>query len=283
MVLLFLFSFFVSANDTTARIDTGWLVFTNSKHISMDSEELYISLEDVKVTYQFTNHSDNDILTLVSFPLPKIFSEGNSKVHYNESKAPWNAVPNPFQFKVIVEGKEIPLGLELKINGFEDSTNRVVDKKFVIENIDPTAAIPQSNIVGDYYYTYYWHQLFPRGKTITVEHSYKTLSGTGFLDKSRNTYSIKIPTGGSYCFDKNFRKNFHALEKEINLTEKYQAKSKLEIFFHFNVSKSVGYILKTGSNGFGRFWVSSFILVPNPAAGMKNFKKVSAYLFLIKG
>jgi hypothetical protein len=43
------------ANDSTAETALGGLTFTKSDAISMDSEDLYISRDRVRVKYRFTN------------------------------------------------------------------------------------------------------------------------------------------------------------------------------------------------------------------------------------
>ena len=63
-----------SANDTTAVLKTGGLVFTHSADISMEEEQLYISPTEVKVDYVFRNTSDKPIDTIVAFPMPDITS-----------------------------------------------------------------------------------------------------------------------------------------------------------------------------------------------------------------
>ena len=38
----------------------------------MESQDLYLSREEVRVVYRFRNRSDRDIATLVAFPLPSM-------------------------------------------------------------------------------------------------------------------------------------------------------------------------------------------------------------------
>ncbi|MCA0369568.1 MAG: DUF4424 domain-containing protein [Proteobacteria bacterium] len=58
------------ANDTTATIAGGVITYALTDQISMDSEVLEISADNIKVDYAFTNHSPKDIETDVAFPLP---------------------------------------------------------------------------------------------------------------------------------------------------------------------------------------------------------------------
>lgn len=60
----------VCANSSTATVAGGAIVYEKSKDISMDKEVLTISLEEIKVKYDFTNNSSKDVTTTVAFPLP---------------------------------------------------------------------------------------------------------------------------------------------------------------------------------------------------------------------
>ena len=50
------------ANDSSAFVAVGGLTLTQSDAISLDSEELYISREEVRVDYKFTNTSKPEVL-----------------------------------------------------------------------------------------------------------------------------------------------------------------------------------------------------------------------------
>ena len=67
----------VVANDTTAQLGTGGLVFVTNEQIKMESEDLYISPTEVRVTYQFNNVSGEDQNILVAFPMPDIVGSGD--------------------------------------------------------------------------------------------------------------------------------------------------------------------------------------------------------------
>src|SRR5512142_3146984 len=58
------------ANDSAAVIGAGGLELTKSDSIVMESEDLYLSLPEVRVSYVFRNTSDRDVETVVAFPLP---------------------------------------------------------------------------------------------------------------------------------------------------------------------------------------------------------------------
>ena len=54
-------TFPVAANDSTAELATGGLVFVKNNDIDMLSEDLFISLDEIRVHYRFLNKSDRDI------------------------------------------------------------------------------------------------------------------------------------------------------------------------------------------------------------------------------
>lgn len=58
------------ANDSTARIGVGGLVFLKSNDIRMVSEALSVSQERINVRYRFRNESVAAIDAVVAFPSP---------------------------------------------------------------------------------------------------------------------------------------------------------------------------------------------------------------------
>ena len=49
-----------SANDSMAMFGAGGLQFQNTDELQMTSEELYLSAEEVRVTYNFRNLTNHD-------------------------------------------------------------------------------------------------------------------------------------------------------------------------------------------------------------------------------
>src|SRR5438128_3463574 len=60
------------ANDSTAELATGGLIFVHNENVEMVSEDLSISAKEVGVRYRFFNKSDQDVTVLVAFPMPEI-------------------------------------------------------------------------------------------------------------------------------------------------------------------------------------------------------------------
>src|SRR5689334_12716472 len=74
LILLIFCAGVAFANDSTAELAAGGLVFTKNAFIELQSEELYLSLKKVRIRYVFFNKSDKPIKVLVAFPLPLIKS-----------------------------------------------------------------------------------------------------------------------------------------------------------------------------------------------------------------
>ena len=68
------------ANDSTAELGTGGLAFITSETLKMESEDLFVSPDEVRVTYQFRNLADEAQDVLVAFPLPDIKGDGDFNV-----------------------------------------------------------------------------------------------------------------------------------------------------------------------------------------------------------
>ena len=65
-------------NDSELELSTGGLVFKKNPFIEMRSEDLFISMAEIRVIYTFFNRSNADIDTTVAFPMPGItMSEDN--------------------------------------------------------------------------------------------------------------------------------------------------------------------------------------------------------------
>ena len=65
------------ANDTTAQVAAGGLIYVQNENVSMADEKLYISMEKVTVDYIFHNNSDKDVESLIAFPFPDVTGSGD--------------------------------------------------------------------------------------------------------------------------------------------------------------------------------------------------------------
>jgi Domain of unknown function (DUF4424) len=130
---------------------------------------------------------------------------------------------------------------ELKEDGKTRPTEVVVKKKMH----DPEG--PEDAYTLDI--SYIWQQSFPAGKTITIEHSYDNLTGTGGI---AHDGAIMTESKQQYCIDESFEKAFHQhranLKKELSPgLNKYD----VDMFMHYNSFIHSAYVLKTGNNWAG--------------------------------
>ncbi len=65
---LMLAAFPARANDSTAELDTGGLDFIQNDNVEMRSEDLFVSTEQIRVTYHFFNKSDQPVTSLRRLP-----------------------------------------------------------------------------------------------------------------------------------------------------------------------------------------------------------------------
>jgi hypothetical protein len=91
-----------SANDSTAMTSAGGLVLTRSAEIDMVSEDLFVSVAQVRVHYVFRNRSPRDVNVTVAFPMPDrdLSQLGHQDVGY------------PSDFHTMVAGRPVTAALE---------------------------------------------------------------------------------------------------------------------------------------------------------------------------
>lgn len=192
------------ANDTTAALAAGGLVFVPTDDIAMQSEDLFISEQEVRVRYVFKSTAAKDVHTLVAFPMPDltVSMESNPSIPVEDSE-------NFLDFKTQVEGKPVVTKVELKAFALGiDRTQMLIDLKVPLApQMAATGkaldALPQDKwqelldiglVQVDEFdagkgterhlaprwslkTTYYWMQTFPAGKELVVEHQYKPSVG----------------------------------------------------------------------------------------------------------
>ena len=100
LLLLVAASSFARANDSQAETALGGLVLVKSEAISLDSEDLFISKDEVRVKYRFTNTTDKDVETLVAFPLPEQVYDESSPYYFIDATS-------DIGFRTVVEGKPV--------------------------------------------------------------------------------------------------------------------------------------------------------------------------------
>lgn len=218
----------VLANDSTASLGAGGLVLTESVDIRMASEDLYISKDIVRVRYQFVNDARAPITTRVAFPLPeaKLQELFESDVGWPTEKG-----DNVVDFRVVVDGRPVVPQLERKafLKG-QDVTAvlmrlgvpispRPHEVSAVMAKLSSAAKgelarLKLANITKDYAEplwvvknTFHWPQIFPAGRPLNVEHTYKPIAGGSFFSAFAYREDPKMfdKYYKDYCIDQSTR------------------------------------------------------------------------------
>ena len=61
-----------AANDSYAVLGAGGLELRQTAAIAMESEDLYVSRDEIRVSYVFRNLTQADIVADVAFPFPEV-------------------------------------------------------------------------------------------------------------------------------------------------------------------------------------------------------------------
>ncbi len=265
------------ANDSTAEIKTGGLVLTRTDAISMDSEDLFISVDEIRVAYSFRNQTDADVDTVVAFPMPDIRFDPYEGIALPDLKS-----DNFLGFSASVDGQ--PVAVQLEQRAFAAGLDVTETLKAAGAPLFPFGdaafaalnALPPDTLkdwvtrglvfidrydVGDgmkdhptpfwvLKSTYWWRMTFPAGQSIMVEHRYAPSVGAtvgvnffqdgGFGGPQYEDYSRR------YCMDKDFE---GAILKAMT-----RSGSDYPPFFEDRIS----YVLTTGGNWAGA--IGSFTL-----------------------
>lgn len=229
------------ANDTMAQLGTGGLIHVRSDAVAMETEDLFISPDAVRITYGFRNTSEQPVESVVAFPMPDI--SGNP---YANVSIPDYASDNFLDFSVTVDGQSIKPELDQRvIAAGVDVTAALVAARIplfpFLEGIDePIGKLPQATrddwvsrgilFVDEFddgsgmkkvwtpYWTlkstYWWRMTFPAKKLITVKHDYKPsvggTVGTTFLEDGKARGERFDEYKAKYCMDPSFVKPIEA-------------------------------------------------------------------------
>ncbi|WP_201565220.1 DUF4424 family protein [Psychrobacter sp. CMS30] len=231
------------ANDSTGYVGAGGVEYIKNKDISMHSEDLYISKDEVRVNYEFKNLSNKDITETVLFPMPAVPSFTDSD--YADTSATYN------NFKLWVNGK--PIIPDQHVRTFmrpivvKDGDRTYADIFLDTTEIFKSCGLNEADMMGPWTYQvdtdyvnqqlldcnnkaldkfiydreslymtwdsqviYSWEQTFKANTITKVKHTYKPLVG-GSVDLDSGQY-------GDFCVDDStqraFNKNgrpYHAL------------------------------------------------------------------------
>jgi len=255
------------ANDSAAELSIGGLTFKKNNSVSIESEELKITLETVTVRYQFLNQSPNSVTLTVAFPLPDIdLSDGASYA------IPQADSVNFVKFETKVDGKPIDFTIHQRaMLGDKDVTAQLKDLGIPPLPLDSLPALIKplpdatrkqmldqgllvqagSNDRGQPLYDAGWRvstsavreQTFPPNRVVLVEHRYRTSLGISFDSIMRKAMRQKTGLAKEtqryrrdYCISDGFLAD---LDKIAGDTQNNT--SKIE-------ERRISYVLKTGAN-----------------------------------
>jgi hypothetical protein len=207
------------ADDSSAALAAGGLVFTKQADIRMASEDLFLSPKDVRVRYAFVNDGKQDVETVVAFPMPDIdvrefFYEPLGTTKENTTNfmgfaltVDGRKVDATLDERAVLDGHDVTAqvkaaGLPVNIAGSDlvDKVGKLapaVKKKLAAQGIVET----DDNDTHPHWVaktSYWWHQVFPAGKTVVIEHRYQPVTGQSFFGLEE----LKGDEAKTFCIDK---------------------------------------------------------------------------------
>jgi Domain of unknown function (DUF4424) len=293
------------ANDSTAELATGGLIFVHNDNVEMRAEDLFISARAVRVRYRFFNKAADDVTVLVAFPLPEVRISSPDDNIALPTDNPVNIVGFTTRVdgrivKTKVEQRAIALGIDrtrlLQDLGIPlapqlQSTSRALDQlppdkwselvrlglaeideydegKGMHKHLEPRWGL---------HTTFYWEQTFPAGKETIIEHDYKPSVGESVQTSLGAPYAQKESWYADflrkYCIDNDFLAAVERLRK-INKSEYGPPYSE----------QRIDYILKTGANWSGPIKDFHLVVDKGDPTSLVSFcgdgvKKISATQF----
>jgi len=262
-----------SANDSSAAVGVGGLELRQNDSISMDSEDLFISRQLVKVKYRYTNRSNKDVETLVSFPLPSI-PWGIAPYLSEQGYPDWNNLRFSTKIdgkaatltrvdRVEVNGKDVSARLKQlgwpvdywenyefmeKLIGLPEQQKAAALKEGLLRRPadDPNSVEPAWQLVTHITRK----QIFPAGKTITVEHEYMPVAGGSVggalvAEYRKNPETRFADYAKQYCIDRPFLAGF---DKAYAAKLKTYAAKGVDYAGVPHMEHWVSYVLKSGAN-----------------------------------
>lgn len=256
------------ANDSFAETALGGVVLKETDAISLDKEDLFISEEEVRVNYEFTNTTDKDVEALVAFPLPdQSYDEASESIVrdlraeigfqtvFDGKPLDYDIVQQAFVKDVDVTERIKALGLPLAQSGDGDTFTPLVNKldgatrKALADDGLLTEMTFDAGNGEETAYHAIWtlrtiitrKQVFPAGKTVKVSHRYKPLVG-GSVGGALNAEYRKEDWGKfqavKYCIEDDWYRAFDAQR------EKRKSNENLSPYNEW----WIGYVLKSGAN-----------------------------------
>lgn len=258
------------ANDTSAELAVGGLVFIKNAEVSIESEDLTITPDTVTVRYVFINQSPSPVTLTVAFPLPDIDLADGANLAFPAGD-PVNFVGfatkvdgKPINFTInqraMLDNKDVtarlremgiallPIGAQqLKINELPAPTrDRAVTAGLLVQSGTNDKGVPLYEPTWTLKTSVVRQQTFPPGKPVSVEHRYRTSVGMSFdtvlrqgLRQKKALESEVQRYKTNYCILDDFLKS---IDKLAGPDEANKAKI---------MERRISYVLKTGANWAG--------------------------------
>jgi Domain of unknown function (DUF4424) len=260
------------ANDSTAEMASGGLIFVRNDNVEMRSEDLIISAKEIQVRYRFFNKSDKNVTVLVAFPMPEIKVDGPDV----SISVPTEDPVNPLAFATSVNGRPVTTKVEQRVYAFGlDRTQLLRDLGIPLaphlqaasEALDklPRAKWDELIRIGlaeleqydvgkgmeDHLVprwalqtTFYWEQTFAAKAETVVEHRYKPSVGGSVQT------ALGSPTAAQEDWYDDYQTKY-CLEKEfLTAVERARREARGQYGAPYSEER-VAYILKTGANWAG--------------------------------
>ena len=252
LILLLLLAGAAHANDSTGTVSTSGIKYLKNPHIDMQSEDLYISENQIRVHYRFKNTSSQDIIETVLFPLPIVpsfidydFADTKGLVDSFRIYADGKPVRPQAHVRAYFErrnGSLVDVTADLKKCGLSDQElmhpwTKKQDGEKIGSKIGACRSAKvqsmlskQTDELPDWssQIIYSWKQTFKANSVTEIKHQYTPLVGGSFLPSLKAKDSKAFID--EYCMDENFLKNFKTVEGGS------------KVYHH------LGYVLTTGAN-----------------------------------
>jgi hypothetical protein len=260
------------ANDSSAELTTGGLVFVRNDNVAMQSEDLRISAKEIHVRYRFFNKSDKPVTVLVAFPMPEIKVDEQDQVISVPTEDPVNFLAftttvNGQPVVTKVEQRVLSAGLDrtqllrslgLPLAPHLASTNEALDRLppekwdellrlgiAEIEEYDAGQGM-KKHLAARWglQTTFYWEQTFAAAAETVIEHRYKPSVGATVQTALGPPEAAKEPWYDEYKFKYCLDQQFLAAVEQARTA----AKSPFGAPYG---EERIEYILKTGANWSG--------------------------------
>jgi hypothetical protein len=178
------------ANDGAAEVGVGGIQLRSERRVAMRKERLLVSLDKVKVEYEFVNESGDDTRTEVAFPAPDMaFAPAERIGHrFRDFKAWVNDVRIEVEEEARASMGDRDVADQLQAAGLTDiagSLHQVeqlpVDKK---EQLHAQGLVGWGGSGDERYWphwtvhvVYHWVQHFPPGQVVRIRHEYAPAYG----------------------------------------------------------------------------------------------------------